>query len=213
MTADMCTPIFPNTIHPLGRRPLVPEPLGSFPYTNCYHWPDMQIDLRVLARPEGFAREKAVKLPAEESLRLSMCLAEDKSKHFSAIKARHLSKVGGADVPCSSGDHPSNVRDRVLEVLENNDTHSTRTSSSDYSASWSGSAESDNMMDGFFGDPTQNLEILPLVHLWVDMAATLKQDEIADPRDMYEERDAIVRSVTSQWLSPTSVTDIYVVSS
>ncbi|TFK83906.1 hypothetical protein K466DRAFT_474879, partial [Polyporus arcularius HHB13444] len=54
ITPDMCTPIFPNTTHPHGRPPLNPEPSGSFPYTNCYHWPDLELDVRVLARPEGF---------------------------------------------------------------------------------------------------------------------------------------------------------------
>ncbi|EIW54207.1 uncharacterized protein TRAVEDRAFT_132815, partial [Trametes versicolor FP-101664 SS1] len=36
ITADMCTPIFPNDKHPAGREPLRPE--KPFPYTNCYHW-------------------------------------------------------------------------------------------------------------------------------------------------------------------------------
>ena len=56
----------------------------------------------------------------------------------------------------------------------------------------SGFTQSSDLLDGFFGDPTQNVEVLPLVHLWVDMAAQLQQDEIADLREMFEERDAIV---------------------
>ncbi len=48
-------------------------------------------------------------------------------------------------------------------------------SSSGYGDSWSGSeASDDGMTDGFFLDPAQNVEIIPLVSLRVDMAAHFK---------------------------------------
>ncbi|KAI0690777.1 hypothetical protein C8T65DRAFT_618225 [Cerioporus squamosus] len=196
MTSDMCTPIFPNVTHPLGCPPLVPEPPGSFPSDNCYHWPDMELDIRVLARPEGFDRKKMVRLPAEESLRLGICLAEEKSKRSCAVKARIYPE--GGDAARSSGSDtttvPGNCSRTDGEVAENGDAHSVRTSSSGCSGSWSGSEEfaDTDLMDGFFGEPTQNVELLPLVHLWVDMAGVLKQEDIPDPRWMFEERDAIV---------------------
>ncbi len=190
MTSDLCTPIFPNVTHPLGRRPLVAEPPGSFPYNNCYHWPDMELDVRVLARPEGFDRKKMVRLSAEESLTLDICLAEDKSKRSCALQAKN-GPVGGEVTASSGSDSKHAAAER--EGTDVHDSHSVRTSSSDYNDSWSRSEESvDDMMDGFFGDPTQNVELLPLVHLWVDMAAHFKQEDISDPRGMFEERDTIV---------------------
>ena len=91
-----------------------------------------------------------------------------------------------------SGDH---LEETTGTVNDDDQSIRTFTSDSDYSHSLSGSAQSrsGDLLDGFFGDPTQNVEVLPLVHLWVDMAAQLQQDEIADPREMFEERDAIVR--------------------
>ncbi|EIW54181.1 uncharacterized protein TRAVEDRAFT_76103, partial [Trametes versicolor FP-101664 SS1] len=50
--ADMCVPIFPNTSHPLGRTPVRTEPV--FPYSNCYHWAEFKMEIRVRARPEQF---------------------------------------------------------------------------------------------------------------------------------------------------------------
>ncbi len=209
LNPDMGTPIYPNPTHPNGRAPVIPQPPGSFPYSNCYHWPGMELDIRMLARPEGFDRAKTVRLPPKELLKLMRCVAEDEGNRSAALRARdvaagHSSPVSAdhdKDVPHVSDPdaHPVAEGDAAHEV----DDHSIRTLSSGYSGSSSGSEGSVNMMDGFFGDPTQNVEILPLVHLWVDMAANVKQEDIPDPRGMLEERDTIIRQVFSYGMTHT----------
>ena len=204
MSPDMSISIHPNAATPQDRPPLVTESPNSFPYTNCYHWLDMALDIRVLARPEGFDESKTAELPTEESFRLSRYLAEDRAKRTIALATRAaksgLPSSTATDTNQESAIHDSNPSgDHPEETIatEEDDDRSIRTftSDSDYSHSLSGSAQSrsGDLLDGFFGDPTQNVEVLPLVHLWVDMAAQLQQDEIADPREMFEERDAIVR--------------------
>ncbi len=155
----------------------------------------MELDVRVIARPEGFDQTKAVMLSSKQKMRLLQCVAEDNGKRSLALRARSAA-MGLADVHSGDsssapghGDDSSTHNNGVEEA----DVHSIRTFSSGHSDSWSGSAESVNMMEGFFGDPDLDVEVLPLVHLWVDMAAQLKQEDIADPRELFEERDTIVR--------------------
>ncbi|TFK93250.1 hypothetical protein K466DRAFT_581204 [Polyporus arcularius HHB13444] len=46
-----------------------------------------------------------------------------------------------------------------------------------------------------FADPEESPELHPLCHLWCDVAANLKQDDIPSPAHLFEERDAIVRII------------------
>ncbi|RPD57879.1 hypothetical protein L226DRAFT_575923 [Lentinus tigrinus ALCF2SS1-7] len=48
---------------------------------------------------------------------------------------------------------------------------------------------------GFFGDPSGNIEFQPLVHLWLDIEAHLKQEDIVSPVHFYEEIDAITQII------------------
>lgn len=73
--ADMCVPIYPNTSHPLGRAPVRAEPV--FPYSNCYHWAEFKMEIRVRARPEQFDEREATLLPDAECEKLEGYLGED----------------------------------------------------------------------------------------------------------------------------------------
>lgn len=160
----------------------------------------MKLDIRVLARPEGFDRTKIARLSVKVSMRLDDCLADDTEKRLDALEARSTA-LGLSSGPASNLDREdaSHIPVPDDQLAEDNDgvvegdAHSFRTLSSDYSSASSNLDESGSMLDGFFGDPHQNVEILPLVHLWVDMAAEVKQEDIADPRELFKERDAIVR--------------------
>lgn len=75
ITADMCSPIYPNSQHPAGREPLRPD--KPFPYANCYHWSGVEMDIRVLARPEEFDQNQAIALPLREYMRWDELQLED----------------------------------------------------------------------------------------------------------------------------------------
>ncbi|KAI0365073.1 hypothetical protein BV20DRAFT_955066, partial [Pilatotrama ljubarskyi] len=50
ITPEMCIPIYPNTVHPEGRRPLHTTP--EFPFSNCYHWFATSVDVPMRAMPD-----------------------------------------------------------------------------------------------------------------------------------------------------------------
>lgn len=78
---------------------------------------------------------------------------------------------------------------------------STSTSSVDSGSSYAGSALSDESEDsvhalmGIFAGPDQDVEALPLVDLWLELANNLQQEDIPNPLGFFEECDAIKRSV------------------
>lgn len=85
ITLDMCIPIFPNDGHSTGQEPLRTKPV--FPFSNCHHWDDTQVYIRVCARKEGFLVDDAIMLPSSEEWRLLRTLAELHGRAATARKA------------------------------------------------------------------------------------------------------------------------------
>ncbi|KAI0740883.1 hypothetical protein C8Q76DRAFT_206040 [Earliella scabrosa] len=199
ITPEMCTPIFPNAARPAGREPLRTTPI--FPYTNCYHCTDACIDVRVLARPEGFIEEEATKLPADQRAILGRNFAQDRADTYTNWCSGGLDVRGGFGDATPSDVHVGRTGEDMdvgrlvdADVIEDGDG----TASLYSHLTLSSTAPSDDPVDtminmGMFGDPTANVEVLPLVHLWMNLGENLKQEEITDPIHLYEERDAIVR--------------------
>ncbi|TFK90275.1 hypothetical protein K466DRAFT_473448, partial [Polyporus arcularius HHB13444] len=73
-----CVPIAPNTIHPEARIPIKTQP--SFPFSNCYHWDDTALTVRVRVRPKGWDPEEATTLPSQEQSRLTSYFSEDERR-------------------------------------------------------------------------------------------------------------------------------------
>ena len=209
ITPDMCIAIYPNESHPTGRPPLHPTP--GFPYTNCYHWIDTSMDVRVCARPNGFDVDDAIILPVEDEIDMQEFWGIDHDKIWSArnapngdgpdpsrAQAQHLVPVTEAKPEASEkhsqGDEsycvarPDIVGDDTVSIHSGSGS-SFGTSTTSDSAS---SGDSDPGML-FFGNTKKNMEGLPLVHLWLDVAHRLKEEEIASPVDLFAECDAIKR--------------------
>lgn len=80
---------------------------------------------------------------------------------------------------------------------------STSTSSVNSGSSYADSAlsdESENSVDAIvdiFAGPIQDVEALPLVDLWLELAENLKQEDIPNPLEFFQECDAIKRYVSS----------------
>lgn len=217
ITAEMCSPIYPNTQHPAGREPLRPD--KPFPYANCYHWSGVEMDIRVLARPEEFDQNQAIALPLREYMRWDELQLEDalrmmspegsvidvdvredlsrpqaESPHDPTLPildtALSSSASVGPSIP-SAGDHQANVPMST----------SSRSLSDSCDSRSVGSEDSESDLDsvdrimamGIFSGPNQDLDLLPLCELWLDMAPQLKEEDIPDPTGLFEERDEIVR--------------------
>ncbi|KAI0740873.1 hypothetical protein C8Q76DRAFT_709310 [Earliella scabrosa] len=87
ITADMCTPIFPNLAHPTGRASLRTEP--TFPYSNCAHWQCPELNVRICARDEGFDDGLAIKLPVDDQEQLELDIVLDQTRVLEARHARN----------------------------------------------------------------------------------------------------------------------------
>lgn len=167
----MCIPIFPNGAHPTGRVPF--RPTSPFPYDNCYHWASMKPSVRVHVREEGFDATEAIRLSGGDMVDMMSLFSSDRGHGKRALLARGQS----ASVPsgCTS------------ELESSSSPLPTTEQRQDATAS----DEPD-----IFDPPTKDFrdpEFVPLVHLWLDLEANLKQEDIGDPVDLYRERFAITR--------------------
>ena len=96
--------------------------------------------------------------------------------------------------------HPIPVSQPPLIVNDSSevddDTTSAGTESIITSTDGTDIARSDDsftMLTRLFADPKEGFELQPLCHLWYDLAANIKQEEIPSPIHLFEERDAVVR--------------------
>ena len=210
----MCIAIHPNTSHPTGRPPARPVP--GFPYNNCYHWIDTELELRVCARPEGFDVEGAIKLDADDQVNMIEYWALDHRAMWEVREAREngleppepfyppldslpLTKSLPRPTP-QAGEQGVILRGKVDVTLQVPSTSRPRdvsmSSASTHSSYVSSRSESTTESSGrgmlLFGDSGKNVETLPLVHLWHDLANQLKQEDIPNPLGLFEERNAIV---------------------
>ncbi|RDX48680.1 hypothetical protein OH76DRAFT_1352111 [Lentinus brumalis] len=199
---DMCIPIFPTIAHPRSRDPIRPKPERPFPYDDCYHWSFTDTRIRVIANPEGFDESTAVKLDAREDTRRERFFAEDAYRQQEALKARdhhrhpptsrEAREATAQEVSTFAGHgSPSDDDYHLRSQPETEDECASIRSGSTHESSTS-SLSNDTMTEmGIFGDPSGNIEIQPLVHLWLDLEAHLTQEDIASPVQFFEEIEMI----------------------
>ena len=200
VTPDMCIPIFPNGGHSTGQESLRTKP--AFPFSNCYHWDDTQIHIRVCAREEGFLVDDAIMLPSSEEWRLLRTLAELHGRAATARKARVPPLASVPDepehdaesvVPLSGPFAPPemSVTDGAQEL---DDRLSCRSCEVLHPEPDTPQEAVDTIVHmNVFGNPYADVEPLPLVHLWIDMPGQVKQEDIGSPVDFFRERDVIVK--------------------
>ena len=182
--SDMCVPIFPNEAHPTGRPPV--HPSSDFPYDNCYHWAAMDLDVRVSSREEGFDNARAIRLPVRQRMDMHTQFRPDLGR----AKRTRLAREEAASAP---PDHTAlSESSPPLPGMEQPEDVSTS-----------------DEVDIFeppedFRDP----EYIPLVHLWLDVADNLKQEDIGDPVDLYRERFAIMRCVECRHSTASVYADV-----
>ena len=170
--SDMCVPIFPNETHPTGRSSVRPDRV--FPYDNCYHWARMNLDVRVHAREEGFDDTCAIELSVEEQMDMEALFRTDLGRAKRTRSAREQAESAPPDHGAPYAQEPSLSSSPAAEQPRN-------------------VAASDE--DDIFAPPEdfEDPEYLPLVHLWLDFPANLKQEDIGNPVDLYRERYAIMK--------------------
>ena len=173
--------------------------------------------MRICTRDEGFDDDRAIKLPIDDQEQLELDMVCDQTRMLEALRARAASAEGvctavetgslqaapsthaRAVSPSSACDGETSrgvlgcLREHQSGYVDHSDTGSEHCGSfvSSYVPSPADSFEA--ILDMFAGNPEDNGELVPLVHLWLDLEATLKEEDIPDPSGLFEERDAIVR--------------------
>ncbi|KAH9850697.1 hypothetical protein C2E23DRAFT_734202 [Lenzites betulinus] len=191
LTPDMVVPICPNTDHPSGPHESV-EPTPSFPFSNCYHWVDSNMLVRIRRPEERFDHSHAFQLEPSQHLKLHRLFENDAIRGQRAVDERRAQ-----DIPQSTGEEDVIIDDNSLRSgpegsLERADpvseAHSSRNSSYD-------SLNAILRMDpcGFFTD--DNVEVIPLVNMWFELQDHLTADTIANPMGLLEEEDTIVQII------------------
>ncbi|EIW54312.1 uncharacterized protein TRAVEDRAFT_132466 [Trametes versicolor FP-101664 SS1] len=210
-TPDMCIPIFPNSKHPTGREPVHPE--RPFPYGNCYHWINTKIRIRVRARPEGFDESNAVNISGKTELLMGSMFRKDYLRAMDNVKLAqkaHETELSD-DQPRSSSAHvhghplsPPHIYVQPNGLPEES-TQCPQEGSVDaasMSSGWSRSNEStrgpmtsveDIMHMDIFTGPDEDLDLVPLVDLWPDLADNLKEEDIASPLELHREIEQVQR--------------------
>lgn len=202
ITADMCTPIYPNNKHPAGREPLRPE--KPFPYTNCSHWCNtLEIEIHVLPRPELFNEDQAIQLSYDKQMRFDSHQFEDLLRSRRSLSSSTEPPPPPPPLPRTKTEPPapavaSDPSAAKLTLVTSASSRSSSRSSASRSV-MSGESDMNSVdeimaMDIFTGSNT-DLDLLPLCELWLDMAAQLKEEDIPSPAGFFKERDEIVKYV------------------
>ena len=196
----MCIPIFPAVHHPTGRAPFRPEP--SFPFNDCYHWSgiDLWIDLSI--KNGEFTREKGefVHLSDREVVTMMTILGGDRAEMMNTIAWREREAAGESQQVISSTSvlsGPSEALDENMPLAsvvvpegfsadEVSLFYSER-SISLYGSDWNEDEEDD--LDYFSLEDERACQ--PVVQIWLDLAAQLKEDEIPNPLDFVEQHKAL----------------------
>lgn len=202
----MCIPIYPNEAHPTGRQPI--HPRKPFPYKNCYHWLRMEMDVRVLARPEHFDANQAISLPSSDRIEMDLMWSDDVKRVVETKARRAAATLQEPLPPPTDALHPDTGAEGGRCSAEPEQTclhrHAAAPSGShllhDSCGSQSVSGEEsdvdsleDIMRLDIFGGPDKDLALLPLCELWVELASVLREEDIPHPAGLFRERDEIVR--------------------
>ncbi|KAI0645095.1 hypothetical protein C8Q79DRAFT_911857 [Trametes meyenii] len=212
ITPDMVIPIFPNTSHPRGRKPIQTE--TPFPFPNCYHWIDNRMVVRVRRKAVRYDDSAAVKIGVIQSLNLEAGFAEDyqrlavfeQERNTVAAQGWPPKTRGGEEGELSSchlgvdmgTDSESDV-DSLPEGsggFEASDASPSTIPTSIRSASLSASEDSFAAvlkMNLFGVDSDDTIELLPLVDLWFELGHHLTADTIPSPVELYKEWETIMQ--------------------
>ena len=199
-------------MHPRDCERARPKPERPFPYDNCYHWSHTDTKIRVLADPEGFDTMVAIKLDMREDTKREKYSSEDILIQQEALKARDGRSSPAADhqavdaaesqasssIVHTSLPHSNPIAD-LPAYLSGSLWHSENDLASmhfncTYESSILPRESIDTMTEmGIFGNPTGDIEFQPLVPLWLDLEARLRQEDISSSVYFHEEVDAIAQ--------------------
>ncbi|KAI0669552.1 hypothetical protein C8Q78DRAFT_1193021 [Trametes maxima] len=212
ITSDMVIPIFPNTSHPRGRKPIQTE--STFPFPNCYHWINNRLVVRVRRKAVRYDDSAAVKIGVMQSLNMEAGFTED----YRRLAAFEREKVTIAAHSCPSetrdgangerssyhldvdtANDPESDVDSLPEGsggFETNDVSPSTIPTSIHNPSASEESFAAVLKMNLFGaDWDDTIELLPLVDLWFELGDHLTANTIPSPVELYKEWETIMQII------------------
>ena len=129
------------------------------------------MDLRIRAREEGFDTTQAIRLGGRDMADMTSLSSSDRGRGKRALLARQQAASTVSDGSSAQGSALLSTAEQLKDTTASGEVDVFEPPTKD------------------FKDP----EFIPLVLLWLDLPANLKQEDIGDPVDLYKERFAITR--------------------
>ncbi|KAI0697395.1 hypothetical protein C8T65DRAFT_743190 [Cerioporus squamosus] len=220
ITADMVVPIAPNTAHARGLEPV--RPLSPFPFSNCFHWIENDVMVRIRVLPQGgFEHDGAIKLSVKEHSALNRKFEGDYDRIGDFVRQLQSTSCQRSEEPDTLDDSDHEIEGCSTQELSeayglyaqdeavtsssplasllsrrpDSVSDSARTSTS--AATGVCSADSlDSDFVNVFGqatDPTNGL--IPLVDCWLDIDKHLTEETIPSPDELEKEVEQVVEII------------------
>ncbi|RPD57918.1 hypothetical protein L226DRAFT_492889 [Lentinus tigrinus ALCF2SS1-7] len=190
ITSDMAVPIYPNTSHPTGRSPV--HPATPFPFSNCYHWINYEIVVRVKAVEGGWDHSHAISIGNPQFRSVEKAFNNDWVLISRLLEERHTAdSTGNVAGTLDDAGNPASPSPYFRGIP--GETHSGAQDTDNASSTFDSNAASSTSITDFFGDDVDPhaAELLPLVDLWLEVTEHVGEDTIQDPQGLFQERDAI----------------------
>ena len=196
----MCIPIFPAVHHPDGRTPFRPEP--AFPFNNCYHWSweDLWLDLNIKNGQFTCEQGEFVHLSDREVVTMMAVLGGDRADMMNTIALREREALEEHQPGISSTSAPLGISDALNDATPSTPTVTIEAFCADdrlpfyseHSISLYGSDWSEDEVDDLdYFSLEDERACQPVVQIWLDLAAQLKEDEIPNPLDFVEQHKPV----------------------
>ncbi|KAL1945508.1 hypothetical protein VTO73DRAFT_2359 [Trametes versicolor] len=168
----------------------------GFDETNAIKIPARDEVLMSVAWGEDYKRARAIRAsrnPTEASVHSDIS-HEDRDSlntHPAPSSARNCEDETGGRLEVTSGElrnvHPADPRKRSLDHSIDAASISSASSRSVRSEQGPSDSVGDIIRMDIFTGPDDDLDLVPLVDLWPDIANTLKEEDIPSPLELYEE--------------------------
>ncbi|KAI0326073.1 hypothetical protein GY45DRAFT_1286152 [Cubamyces sp. BRFM 1775] len=220
ITSDMAIPISPNTNRPRGRSPICTE--TPFPFSNCYHWVNGKVLVRIRRKDERYDDANAVRITPMQHVMIDMEFSNDYKRIDAFERKRILTDAEASDAPGEAtqsvhdpaASQPTSSSSRDSRLSDCSERMSHRSHNADNPPEGNPTAESSVLPENneLKDEPTvealftidvfnmahdDTAEVLPLVDLWFELTEHLSADTIPSPLDFYKEREAITSIIRS----------------
>ncbi|KAI0800131.1 hypothetical protein C8Q74DRAFT_1190978 [Fomes fomentarius] len=121
ITSDMVVPIAPNTAHSRGGEPLHPTP--SFPFSNCFHWIQNDMEVRVRVPKGGVEHDGAIRLTAKEHRKLNKRFKDDYERIATFTLHQRASSPSTDSISVATAVHDQNSPNGLRKAAYVSDEH------------------------------------------------------------------------------------------